>query len=91
MGVKLSPLKARIFDLIKDRPGISKKELCEIVYGAVSEARILTIGAHVAQLRDKFEATDLDIRAVQYSGYSITGGRGIFARYRVAKRKVHVV
>jgi DNA-binding response OmpR family regulator len=91
MGIRLSPLKARIFDLIKDRPGISKKELCEIVYGTVSEARILTIGAHVAQLRDKFEATDLTIRAVQYSGYSITGGRGLMARYRVAKRKVNVV
>ena len=78
-GVRLSPLKARIFDLIKARPGITKKELCDAIYDTVSEARLFTTGAHIAQIRDKFEATDITIRAVQYHGY------------RIGKRKVHVV
>jgi hypothetical protein len=78
-GIKLTPFKARIFDLIKNRPGITKKELCGLLYETVSNARVLTTGAHVQQIREKFEATDLDIRAVPYSGYRIT------------KRKVHVV
>ena len=93
-GVKLTPMKARIFDLIKARPGITKKELCMAVYDTVSEARILTIGAHVQQLREKFEATNLTIKAVQYSGYRITravGGHALEAHYKLGKRKVNVV
>lgn len=78
-GVKLTPLKARIYDLIKGRPGITRKELCELIYGTVSEGRMFTIGSHVKQIRDKFVATDITVRAAPYYGY------------RIAKRRVHVV
>lgn len=68
-GVRLTPLKTRIFDLIKSRPGISRKEICWQVYDTVSEAKERTIAAHVVQIRDKFESTDLDIEGVSFEGY----------------------
>ncbi len=70
-GVRLTPLKARIFDLIKARPGINRKELCELIYGQVSFSGALTIGAHVSQIRDKFEATDTVVRAIAHNGYRV--------------------
>jgi DNA-binding response OmpR family regulator len=89
-GVRLSPLKTRIFDLIKARPGITKKELCDIVYDTVSQSRLYTIGSHIAQIRDKLESTDVTIYSLPYHGYSV-GGQGVQARLRIGKRKVHVV
>jgi hypothetical protein len=75
MGVVLSPFKARIFDLIKARPGISRKELCYELYESVTQANLMTTGAHVAQLRQAFSETDILIRARTHHGYRITKRR----------------
>jgi hypothetical protein len=70
-GVPLTPLKARIFDLIKARPGITRKELSWLLYESVTQGRLFTVGSHVKQIRDKYLATDLVIKASPYSGYTI--------------------
>ena len=70
-GIRLTPLKARIFDLIKARPGISRKQLCELIYHSVSEASMFTIGSHVKQIREKFDMTTTTIRATPHNGYRI--------------------
>jgi hypothetical protein len=67
-GVRLTPLKARIFDLIESRPGITRREICDIVYDSVTEAAVYTVGSHVKQIRDKFLATDIVVRGVPNSG-----------------------
>ena len=70
-GVKLTPLKARIFDLIKARPGINRKELAYAVYSTVTEAHCYTVGAHVQQINDKMLLSDVKIRAAPYYGYRL--------------------
>ena len=70
-GIWLTPMKTRIFDLIKARPGISRKDLAWLLYESVNEARLLTVGSHVKQLRDKYLATDLYIHGTASHGYRI--------------------
>ena len=70
-GVRLTPLKARIFDLIKARPGITQGELCWIVYGVNAQAGQWTIGAHVHQIRNLLKGTGVIVQGVPHNGYSV--------------------
>ena len=82
-GVRLTPLKAKIFDIIKRQPGVTRKELCYEIYETVSDARVLTIAAHVNQIRDKFESTETLIFGKRHYGYRIEKrrlGRGLGKR-----------
>ena len=68
-GVRLTPLKARIFDLIKARPGITQEELCWIVYGVNAQAG--QIGGHVHQIRNLLKGTGVIVQGVPHNGYSV--------------------
>lgn len=70
-GVRLTSLKARVFDLIASRPGISRKELCYQIYDAITEARMYTVGSHIQQIKDKLAHTDTTIKGVKHYGYKI--------------------
>lgn len=53
-GVAMSPLKARIFDLVEKRPGITRREIAAIVYGNDRDSSNVAIGSHVKQIRELF-------------------------------------
>jgi hypothetical protein len=53
-GVKLTPIKAHVFDLIKARPGITRAEIAGAVYLQITPAATASIGSHVKQLRELF-------------------------------------
>jgi hypothetical protein len=75
MGVQLTPLKARIFDAIRLNPGISRKELCQIIYSTVTAENILTIASHVQQIRDAFRDTTVTVRGKPWGGYVVVTRR----------------
>jgi hypothetical protein len=54
-GVKLTPIKARLYDLIKIHPGVTRAELADFIYPKVTPASTASIGSHVKQLRDLFK------------------------------------
>ncbi len=70
-GVPLTPIKARIFDLISKRPGITREELAWAVFDNADLSRRLTIGAHIYQIKDAF----LDHPQVELQGASSNGYR----------------
>jgi DNA-binding response OmpR family regulator len=76
-GIPLSDIKIRIYDLISKRPGITRRELAEIVYGDCRPGRIETVSAHVKQIRDSF----LDHPKIKIVGKSGNG-------YRIIKQRV---
>ena len=69
--MRFTPIKVRILDIIKARPGISRKEICYAVYDTVTEAKERTIAAHIYQIRDTFEESEMTVRAKPYGGYFI--------------------
>lgn len=71
MGIRLTPIKAKIFDLVKKQPGVSLKEICWALYESVEESSIRTTKAHLSQIRDKFETTDILIIGVPHMGYKL--------------------
>lgn len=54
LGVRLSPLKARIFDLVQrgGRDGIDKRDLFDIVFADVSGAKLPTLKTHIYQINE---------------------------------------
>jgi hypothetical protein len=69
LGVRLTPLKARIFDLIRTHPGISIREINAIAFdGCKSDA---TIKTHVCQINDALVETDVSIKGASGWGYHI--------------------
>jgi hypothetical protein len=64
LGVRLTPLKARIFDLIQrgGRDGIDRVDLFDIVFGGTGQCRE-TLKAHIFQINE----------AIEDSGYKIVG------------------
>ena len=64
LGVRLTPLKARIFDLIRrgGQDGIDKRDLFDIVFGDGQHSRE-TLKAHIWQINELIED----------EGYRITG------------------
>jgi len=69
-GIAIPPLKLRIFDLIKSRPGITSAEIAAIVYDTPDKAGIVRV--HVGQLREMFLDHPVQIRGVAHYGYRIT-------------------
>ena len=66
-GVRLTAIKARIFDVIESRPGITLREINHIVFsGQVTES---TVKSHIHAINQLFESTDIAIRGVSGSGY----------------------
>jgi hypothetical protein len=57
LGVRLTPLKARIFDLVKrgGEDGIDRRDLCEIIYGEVTEQALRTLKTHCYQISELIE------------------------------------
>lgn len=64
LGVRLTPLKARIFDLIQrgGQDGIDRGDLFELVFGGAGQCRE-TLKAHIHQINELIED----------SGYRIVG------------------
>jgi len=75
-GVSLTPLKARILDLIRTHPGICCREINAIVFDG--RVTLDTVKAHVGQIRDALVATDVTVIGHKTYGYRIYrhGGRG---------------
>jgi hypothetical protein len=64
LGVRLTPLKARIFDAVRrgGRDGIDRADLFELIFGGEPHSRE-TLKAHIFQINELLEDT----------GYRITG------------------
>jgi hypothetical protein len=77
IGVRLSPIKARIFDSVRSagEAGVSRATLEQMIYGrAVSEKNIK---AHIQQINEMFAHTDWSIRsdrAGHYASYHLVRG-----------------
>jgi hypothetical protein len=54
LGVKLSPLKARIFDLIQrgGKDGVDKRDIFDIVYAEEKGAKLPTLKTHIYQINE---------------------------------------
>lgn len=64
------PLKSRIFYLIKNRPGITTREIADIIYERTDEAALVTVRVHVSQMREMLrDGTDMRIESFAGSGY----------------------
>lgn len=74
LGVHLSPLKARILDLIKaaGEVGISARQVSNEVYRDLPARRPNTVGVHVYQINELLEDTGAKIKS---------DGRGPLARW----------
>jgi hypothetical protein len=66
-GIRLTPIKARIFDLVSARPGITARELAGLIYEQVTEATTASTKSHIWQMRD----LGVEIHGQQYAGYHI--------------------
>lgn len=71
-GVRLSPMKLRMFDAIKRNPGITQRQINDICYPGKKITKN-TISAHVGQINDLYAHTNIKIVGYQYSGYRIEG------------------
>jgi hypothetical protein len=70
-GVRLTKLKARIFDLIEDRPGITNKELCALLYPSVNNDTLTTTRAHIGQIREMLIGSGVTIIGKPGYGYRV--------------------
>lgn len=68
-GVKMTPIKARIFDLIFDRPGISRAEIAETIFK--TRERTKTVAAHIWQINELLQSTDVRLRGLSFYGYRV--------------------
>lgn len=71
-GVRLPPMKARIFDLIQARPGISGEDLCRLLYESVTPSSLVTTRVHVKQIREMLRGTGVAVLGHSYYGYHVT-------------------
>jgi hypothetical protein len=64
-GVRMSPLKAAIFDTIKGAgdEGITAWAVLSAVYDGRSPPNVNSIKSHIAQINDLLEETDFKIRS----------------------------
>jgi hypothetical protein len=79
-GVRLTPLKARIFDVIHRAgvDGISPADINAIVFDG--RASYDTVKAHIWQINDLLAETDIEIDSV--------GGRGpVHGYYRIQRQR----
>jgi hypothetical protein len=81
-GVRLSPLKARIFDVIKraDSNGITIQDINSICFDGRTTA--VNIRTHIHQINDALGGTDFEIRG---------GAPGMLGHYHIAKRHWNAV
>jgi DNA-binding response OmpR family regulator len=75
-GVRLSPKRADLFDMIerisKTGSGITQQALAEIFYPRADEQRgKANVRVTISQLNDLFESTDVIIRSRYGNGYRI--------------------
>ena len=77
-GVRLSPLKARIFDVVKraDKNGITIADVNGICFDGRASA--VNIRNHIRQINDALAGTDLEIRG---------GAPGMVGYYHIVKRQ----
>ena len=75
LGVRLSPLKARIFDLVQraGRDGISGVDLHELAYTGTARPGAATIKAHIHQINEVLDGTGY--RIVGRGTYRLVKGR----------------
>lgn len=69
--VRLPPFKARIFQLVQGRPGISNADISGEIYGTVDNRTMGLVRVHVNQLRDMLLGTGVTVRGNQHYGYTI--------------------
>jgi hypothetical protein len=81
LGVRLPPLKARIFDLIMrgGEDGILASDLLNIAYADQPASGRKILSSHVCQINDAIEDT----------GYRIVGRSGRVGFYRLVKKHHH--
>lgn len=79
VGVRLPPLKARIFDLVLrgGEDGITARDVLEIVYAELEGPSAKTVHVHVFQINELIED----------SGYRIVGRRGPGSVYRLVNKR----
>jgi hypothetical protein len=80
-GVRLSPLKARIVDMVKAAGdvGITAREIGDDIYRGMRERRPNTVGVHIFQINELLAATTWVIAA---------DGRGPLARWFLRRRRI---
>ena len=75
LGIKLPRMKARIFDLVQQRPGITNRELCTMMYASVDESSLVSTRAHINQLNIKLMGSGVQIEGTPGYGYRIVKER----------------
>lgn len=68
-GTYLPPAKARMFDLIRDRPGISSHELATLLYERDDADARNSVRVHINQLRSLLLGTECKIKSGTSLGY----------------------
>ena len=74
IGLMLPPIKARIFELVRQRPGIDAETLRTLVWendpaGGPEDRKVLHV--HVHQLNDLLRVHRIQVRGSRSSGYRV--------------------
>ena len=69
-GIMMTPLKAEIFDYIKQVPGQSRMQLANHFNKSYT-----TMGSHITQINELLTLTNVRIVGTKYYGYRISEGK----------------
>jgi hypothetical protein len=72
-GVRLTELKALIFDFILRRPGVGSFEIARHFYGEETPNKLSAVRQHIMQMNNLFACTDIAIKGQATYGYTIHG------------------
>jgi hypothetical protein len=76
-ALHLSPVKQRILEAVRARPGISAKELCDVVWGdhpSGGPGNPKKLHVHIHQMNRWLAAHGLRIRGSRLDGYRLIEG-----------------
>lgn len=72
-GVRLTEMKASIFDAIASAPGFSSLDLAKRFYGSANRDKQAIVRQHILQINNLMLCTDIKIVGTRSYGYTIQG------------------
>lgn len=73
-GIKLPPLKTRLFEIVKAEPGLSSGEIAKRIYAAATSLSKNAVRTHIKQINVALESTGVRICGYPHGGYRIERG-----------------
>lgn len=70
-GVRLTPLKAKLFALIEGQPGMSNGEIAMAFYAAATKETMALVRQHVIQINKLMASVGVRIYGHPYVGYRV--------------------